>query len=94
MGRPLSFVQSSSYPPFEITAEILTYIAEIAELVGKISSANALSSSPTLRRANFQQHRQAAVSCPVQQLGNQFRHVVGQSAKVQNFALLVHYSYL
>jgi len=39
-------------PPFEITAEILTYIAEIAELVGKISSANALSSSPTLRRAN------------------------------------------
>ena len=39
-------------PPFEITPEILTDIAEIAELVGKISSTNALSSSPTLRRAN------------------------------------------
>lgn len=42
----------SQAPPFEITPEILTDIAEIAELVGKISSAHALSSSPTLRRAN------------------------------------------
>ncbi len=42
----------SQNPPFEITPKILTDIAEIAELVGKISSAQSLSSSPTLRRAN------------------------------------------
>lgn len=39
-------------PPFEITAEILTSITEIAELVGRISSANFLSANPVLRRSN------------------------------------------
>lgn len=39
-------------PPFDITPEILANITEIAELVGKISGAKSLSSSPTLRKAN------------------------------------------
>jgi Fic family protein len=39
-------------PPFEITNEILSEMAEIAELVGKISSTEKLSASPTLRRTN------------------------------------------
>lgn len=39
-------------PPFEITPTILTDVADIAELVGKISSTGHLSASPTLRRNN------------------------------------------
>lgn len=39
-------------PPFQITHAILNDTAEIAELVGKLSAANRLSASPTLRRAN------------------------------------------
>ena len=39
-------------PPFNITPAILTSVAEIAELVGKISSTRHLTSNPTLRRNN------------------------------------------
>lgn len=39
-------------PPFEITNQIIDYVAEIAELVGKLTSTNQLSANPTLRRNN------------------------------------------
>lgn len=39
-------------PPFEITYKIIDYVAEIAELMGKLSSTNQLSGNPTLRRTN------------------------------------------
>ena len=39
-------------PPFEITNAIIDFVAEIAELIGKLTSTNQLSSNPTLRRAN------------------------------------------
>ena len=39
-------------PPFEITNAIIGYVAEIAELVGKLTSTNQLSTNPTLRRTN------------------------------------------
>ena len=39
-------------PPFEITDTILNDIAEIAELVGRVSTTDRLSSNPTLRRSN------------------------------------------
>ena len=37
-------------PPFEITNAIIGYVAEIAELTGKLSSTNKLSANPMLRR--------------------------------------------
>ena len=39
-------------PPFEITNAMIDYVAEIAELVGKLTSTNQLSVNPTLRRTN------------------------------------------
>ena len=39
-------------PPFEITNTMIDYVAEIAELVGRLTSTNQLSSNPTLRRSN------------------------------------------
>ena len=39
-------------PPYEITNTIIDSVAEIAELVGKLTSTNQLSSNPTLRRSN------------------------------------------
>lgn len=39
-------------PPFEITNTIIDLVAEIAELVGKLTSIHQLSSNPTLRRTN------------------------------------------
>ena len=39
-------------PPFDITNDIITSVAEIAELVGKLTSTNMLSSNPILRRSN------------------------------------------
>lgn len=39
-------------PPFEITNAMIDHVAEIAELVGRLTSANQLSSNPTLRRTN------------------------------------------
>ena len=39
-------------PPFEITNQIIDYVAEIAELVGRMTASSPLSTSPTLRRAN------------------------------------------
>lgn len=40
-------------PPFEITNTMIHEIAEIAELVGKLTSTNQLSANPTLRRTNL-----------------------------------------
>ena len=42
----------SKNPPFEITEKILSDVAEIAELAGKISSTERLSANPTLRKTN------------------------------------------
>ncbi len=39
-------------PPFKITNTIITHVADIAELVGRLTSTNKLSSNPTLRRTN------------------------------------------
>lgn len=39
-------------PPFEITNTAIYLIAEIAELVGKLTSTSQLSTNPTLRRSN------------------------------------------
>ena len=39
-------------PPFEITNTMIHEVAEIAELVGKLTSTNQLSTNPTLRRTN------------------------------------------
>ena len=39
-------------PPFEITNQIIDYVAEIAELMGRLTVFSPLSTSPTLRRAN------------------------------------------
>lgn len=39
-------------PPFEITNTIIDSVAEIAELVGRLTSTDRLSGSPTLRRTN------------------------------------------
>jgi len=39
-------------PPFEITSTMIHKVAEIAELVGKLTSTNQLSANPTLRRTN------------------------------------------
>lgn len=39
-------------PPFEITNQMIDYVAEIAELLGKLSAASSLSANPTLRRSN------------------------------------------
>lgn len=42
----------SKKPPFDITSEIIRSVAEISELIGKLSSTAKLSSNPTLRRTN------------------------------------------
>ena len=39
-------------PPFEITTAMINYVAEIAELIGRLTSTSQLSSNPTLRRTN------------------------------------------
>ena len=39
-------------PPFEITNQMIDYVAEIAELVGKLSAVAFLSTNPMLRRSN------------------------------------------
>ena len=39
-------------PPFDITNQIIDYVAEIAELIGRLNAAHLLSTNPTLRRAN------------------------------------------
>lgn len=43
---------NSKTPPFQITNIMIDYVAEIAELVGKLSFSSDFSASPTLRRAN------------------------------------------
>ena len=39
-------------PPFEITTAMIDHVAEIAELVGRLTSTNQLSANPTLRHTN------------------------------------------
>ena len=39
-------------PPFEVTNAMIDHVAEIAELVGRLTSTNQLSANPTLRRTN------------------------------------------
>lgn len=39
-------------PPFEITNAMIDHVAEIAELVGRLTSTNQLSANPTLQRTN------------------------------------------
>jgi Fic family protein len=39
-------------PPFEITNAMIDSVAEVAELMGKLTSTNRLGSNPTLRRTN------------------------------------------
>lgn len=39
-------------PPFEITNQMIDYVAEIAELVGNLNVTNRLTTNPTLRRSN------------------------------------------
>lgn len=39
-------------PPFEITNQMIGYVAEIVELVGKLSAVSSLSANSTLRRSN------------------------------------------
>ena len=39
-------------PPFELTNQIVSLVAEIAELEGQVSSADRLSANPALRRSN------------------------------------------
>ena len=39
-------------PPFEITNTMIYEVAEIAELIGKLTSTNQLSANPTLRKTN------------------------------------------
>ena len=39
-------------PPFEITNQMIDYVAEIAELVGNLNVTNRLTANPTLRRSN------------------------------------------
>ena len=39
-------------PPFEITNAMIDLVAEVAELVGKLTTLNPLSANPTLRRTN------------------------------------------
>ena len=42
----------SKQPPFEITHPIIDSVAQIAELVGRLTAASPLSANPTLRRSN------------------------------------------
>lgn len=42
----------SKQPPFQITNTMIDYVAEIAELAGRLSLSNQLPGNPTLRRAN------------------------------------------
>lgn len=39
-------------PPFELTNQIVSDVAEIAELVGRLASTDRLSANPSLRRSN------------------------------------------
>lgn len=39
-------------PPFELTGQIVSFVADIAELVGRVSSTDRLSVNPALRRSN------------------------------------------
>ena len=42
----------SKQPPFEITHQIIDSVAQIAELVGRLTAVSSLPANPTLRRSN------------------------------------------
>ena len=42
----------SKQPPFEITHQIIDNVAQIAELVGRLTAVSSLPANPTLRRSN------------------------------------------
>lgn len=50
--EPVRCTMKNKKPPFEITNQMISYVAEIAELVGKLSATSSLSANPTLRRSN------------------------------------------
>ena len=52
MIDPVRCYMRNQKPPFEITNQMIDYVAEIAELVGKLSAVSSLSTNPTLRRSN------------------------------------------
>lgn len=52
-------------PPFEITDDILCECAEIAEMIGRLTSVDRLSANPTLRRTN--RIRTVYSSCAIEQ---------------------------
>lgn len=52
MIDPVRCYMKNQKPPFEITNQMIDYVAEIAELVGKLSAVSSLSANPTLRRSN------------------------------------------
>lgn len=52
MIDPVRCYTRNQKPPFEITNQMIDYVAEIAELVGKLSVVSSLSANPTLRRSN------------------------------------------
>ena len=52
MIDPVRCYMKNQKPPFEITNHMIDHVAEIAELVGKLSAVSSLSANPTLRRSN------------------------------------------
>lgn len=49
---PVRCYMRNQKPPFEITNQMIDYVAEIAELVGKLSAVASLYANPMLRRSN------------------------------------------
>ena len=52
MIDPARCYMRNQKPPFEITNQMIDYVAEIAELVGKLSAVSSFSANPILRRSN------------------------------------------
>lgn len=48
----MRYCMKNKKPPFGITNQMIDYIAEIAEMVGKLSAVSAISANPTLRHSN------------------------------------------
>ncbi len=51
-GWCLEVPSKMKQPPFQITNKMINYVAEIAELVGRLSRSDHLSTNPTLRQVN------------------------------------------
>lgn len=52
MIDPVRCYMRNQKPPFEITNQMIDYVAEIAELVGKLSAVSSISANPMLWRSN------------------------------------------